>query len=106
MVTVLKTLIFSVLVPGTVAIWIPYRILSSAGSRGTISIGGFRYFGLVVMTIGALIYFWCAWDFTFAGKGTAAPIDPPRELVGHGWNLDHLNRQFRSVNRAFRSATP
>src|SRR6185369_2230852 len=80
----LKTLIFTVLVPGTVAIWIPYRILSPAGSRVAISIGAFRYFGFVVMTIGALIYFWCAWDFTFAGKGTPAPIDPPRELVVKG----------------------
>jgi protein-S-isoprenylcysteine O-methyltransferase Ste14 len=84
MITALKTLIFTVFVPGTVAIWIPYRILSSAGSRGSISIGGVRYFGLAVITIGALIYLWCAWDFTFAGKGTPAPIDPPRELVVKG----------------------
>lgn len=84
MITALKTLIFTVFVPGTVAIWIPYRILSSAGSRGTISIGGFRYVGLAVITIGALIYLWCAWDFTFAGKGTPAPIDPPRKLVVRG----------------------
>jgi protein-S-isoprenylcysteine O-methyltransferase Ste14 len=84
MITAFKTLLFTVFVPGTVAIWIPYRILSTAGTRGTISIGGFRYVGLVMMTIGALIYLWCAWDFTFAGKGTPAPIDPPRELVVSG----------------------
>jgi protein-S-isoprenylcysteine O-methyltransferase Ste14 len=84
MITALKTLIFNLFVPGTVAIWIPYRILSSAGTSGTISIGGFRYFGLAVITIGALLYLWCAWDFTFAGKGTPAPIDPPRELVVKG----------------------
>jgi protein-S-isoprenylcysteine O-methyltransferase Ste14 len=82
--TALKTVIFTLFVPGTVAIWIPYGILSSAGAGGTISTGGFRYFGLAVITIGALIYLWCAWDFTFAGKGTPAPIDPPRELVVRG----------------------
>jgi protein-S-isoprenylcysteine O-methyltransferase Ste14 len=27
---------------------------------------------------------WCAWDFTFAGRGTPAPIDPPKELVVQG----------------------
>ena len=37
-----------------------------------------------MITIGALNYLWCAWDFTFAGKGTPAPIDPPRELVVKG----------------------
>jgi protein-S-isoprenylcysteine O-methyltransferase Ste14 len=34
--------------------------------------------------LGASIYLWCAWDFTFAGRGTPAPIDPPKELVVRG----------------------
>jgi len=84
MTTALKTLIFTVIVPGTVAILVPYRILSSPGASGTLAIVGFRYFGLLVIPVGALIYFWCAWDFTFAGKGTPAPIDPPKELVVRG----------------------
>ena len=48
------------------------------------NIGIFRYLGVVPILIGASIYFWCAWDFTFAGKGTPAPIDPPKELVVRG----------------------
>lgn len=84
MTTALKTLIFTVIVPGTVAILIPYRILSSAVTRGTLAIDGFRHVGLLVIPIGALIYFWCAWDFTFAGKGTPLPIDPPVRLVVRG----------------------
>lgn len=36
------------------------------------------------MLLGASIYFWCAWDFTFAGRGTPAPIDPPKKLVVRG----------------------
>jgi len=81
---VLKTLIFTVLVPGTVAGWIPYSLLYAEGSRGSTPLGGFRFAGLASMLIGALIYFWCAWDFTFAGKGTPAPIDPPKQLVVRG----------------------
>ena len=27
---------------------------------------------------------WCFWDFLAKGKGTPAPIDPPRELVVSG----------------------
>jgi protein-S-isoprenylcysteine O-methyltransferase Ste14 len=80
----LKTLIFTLLVPGAVAVWIPYRLVSPPGSRGTIPLGGLRYAGLPAILIGALIYMWCAWDFTFAGKGTPAPIDPPKELVVRG----------------------
>jgi len=82
--TAIKTLIFTVLVPGTVAVWIPMRILSASGARSSISLDALRYLGAPAMLIGILIYLWCAWDFTFAGKGTPAPIDPPKELVVRG----------------------
>jgi protein-S-isoprenylcysteine O-methyltransferase Ste14 len=79
-----KTLIFTVLVPGTVAVLIPYRLGSSVAATGNLPIGSFRYSGVGLIVAGALIYFWCAWDFTFAGRGTPAPIDPPKELVVRG----------------------
>lgn len=80
----IKTLIFTILVPGTVAVWIPMRFLSAPGARGSLLLGSFRYAGLAGMLIGATIYLWCAWDFSFSGKGTPAPIDPPKELVVRG----------------------
>jgi len=79
-----KTLIFTVLVPGTVAVLLPYRLGSSPTARGSLALGSFRYVGFVLIVAGALIYLWCAWDFAFAGKGTPAPIDPPKELVVRG----------------------
>lgn len=82
--TALKTLIFTVFVPGAVAVLLPYGLASSPGARGSLALGSFRYFGLVLIVAGAMIYLWCAWDFTFAGKGTPAPIDPPKELVVKG----------------------
>ncbi len=82
--TALKTLIFTVLVPGTVAVLLPYRLASSPAARGSLPLGSLRYFGFVLIVAGALIYLWCAWDFTFAGKGTPAPLDPPKELVVRG----------------------
>lgn len=80
----LKTLIFTVLVPGTLAVLIPYRLVSSPAARGNLQIGGVRYAGLILITAGALIYLRCALDFVFAGKGTPAPIDPPKKLVVRG----------------------
>ena len=80
----IKTLIFTVLVPGSVAVYLPHLLVSSAGSRGTLPLGGFHYAGLVLILLGALIYLRCAWDFAFAGKGTPASIDPPKELVVRG----------------------
>src|SRR5262245_36388559 len=80
----LKTLIFTILVPGTVTIYIPYLLLSSADAAQRLPLGVFRYLGVIPILIGATIYFWCAWDFTFTGRGTPAPIDPPKELVAKG----------------------
>ena len=84
MVNAFKTLIFTILVPGTVAVLIPNRLASSPVARGTVPLDSFRYVGLVFVAAGALIYLLCAWDFAFAGKGTPAPIDPPKELVIRG----------------------
>jgi protein-S-isoprenylcysteine O-methyltransferase Ste14 len=82
--TGLKTLLFTVFVPASVTIYLPYLILSSPSALPPLPIGIFRYIGLPLMLLGASIYFWCAWDFTFAGRGTPAPIDPPKELVVRG----------------------
>lgn len=80
--TALKTLIFTVLVPGVLGFYLPFRLGSE--SEGTMPLGDWRYVGWIPIAIGAAIYFWCAWDFTFTGKGTPAPIDPPKTLVVRG----------------------
>jgi protein-S-isoprenylcysteine O-methyltransferase Ste14 len=80
----LKTLIFTVVVPGTVAVYIPYRLLTVGADGLSVEWGGIRYAAVIFMILGATIYLWCAWDFAAAGKGTPAPIDPPKELVVRG----------------------
>lgn len=77
----IKTLVFTVLVPGTVTVYIPYRLL---GSRAEFVLNGHHVLGLLPIAVGAAFYFWCAWDFAFAGHGTPAPIDPPKALVSRG----------------------
>ena len=80
----LKTIIFTFIVPGTVTVLIPYLLLSSRSGAPSIQLGPIRYFGALPILLGASVYLWCAWDFTFAGSGTPAPLDPPRELVARG----------------------
>jgi protein-S-isoprenylcysteine O-methyltransferase Ste14 len=95
--TVLKTAIFTIIVPGTVAIYIPYWLLSSSSVPALLPMGVFRYFGILLALLGAAIYFWCAWDFTFAGKGTPAPIDPPKMLVVKGLYRHIRNPMYAGV---------
>lgn len=80
----LKTIIFTIIVPGTVLVWAPYLLLSSSSVSSPPDIAGLRYFGVIPILLGAAIILWCAWDFTFAGKGTPAPMDPPKRLVVRG----------------------
>lgn len=80
----LKTIIFTFLVPSTVTILVPYWLLTRSDGPPPIELGILRYFGALPILIGVAIYCWCAWDFTFAGRGTPAPIDPPKRLVVRG----------------------
>jgi protein-S-isoprenylcysteine O-methyltransferase Ste14 len=78
----LKTLIFTILVPGTVVGIVPWLLLqSSGGANLTLSL---RLIGLLPLLLGVGLYFWCAGAFTFIGKGTPAPIDAPVFLVREG----------------------
>lgn len=78
---VLKALVFTVVVPGTVTVGIPYLMLSSSSD---FSFGGFQLIAVFSIALGTVFYLWCLWDFTFAGQGTPAPIDPPKVLVAKG----------------------
>jgi protein-S-isoprenylcysteine O-methyltransferase Ste14 len=82
--TAIKTLLWSIFVPGTFAITVPYLLLYSRFDFFRINLSRFRWFGLIPILAGVMLYIWCAWYFTFVGKGTPAPFDPPRELVIKG----------------------
>jgi protein-S-isoprenylcysteine O-methyltransferase Ste14 len=77
----LKTGTFAIVAPGFVAVGVPYLLL---GPRAEFEIGMARFAGAVPILLGAMALLWCAWDFVFAGRGTPAPIDPPRVLVVKG----------------------
>ena len=82
--TAFKTILWSIFVPGTVTVILPYLLLSSEFDSFRIEISVFRFFGLIPILIGIMIYIWCAWNFTFVGEGTPAPFDPPKKLVVKG----------------------
>ena len=77
-----KTLIFTVAVPATVTIYAPLWLVLSP--RAFVHADAAHMAGLLPIIFGACVYFWCAWDFATNGRGTPAPIDPPKELVARG----------------------
>jgi protein-S-isoprenylcysteine O-methyltransferase Ste14 len=82
--TAIKTLIFTlIIVLGVVTVGGPYLILRIK-PVAALHFGDFKFAGLALIALGAIIYAWCAWDFGRSGKGTPAPYDPPKELVVKG----------------------
>ena len=76
----LKNLLFTLLVPGTVGVYVP---LTLAGEQPPAS--GHRFLlALALLLVGGSIYAWCVWDFATFGRGTPAPIDAPKKLVVRG----------------------
>ena len=79
----LKNLLFTVLVPGFVAGWVPVVFLLHRAPLP--AAWTLRHFAaLPLFAVGATFYFACLWLFGAYGHGTPAPIDPPNKLVMRG----------------------
>jgi protein-S-isoprenylcysteine O-methyltransferase Ste14 len=75
---IFNTILFTIFVPGTVAILIPRWLV---GGFSTPANGPLTWLGGIVFVFGASIYFRCAWEFAVRGLGTPAPIAPTKFLV-------------------------
>ena len=80
----IKTALFTVVVPGTATVLLPWLILRHAGNSNMTDSLLFMAVGLGSISFGAGLYLWCATNFVRRGRGTPAPIDPPKNLVVSG----------------------
>lgn len=79
----LRAVVWSTLFAGTVGVYIPWRFYGVQLSRARLaSLPGIV--GLVVLAVGAALVLACIVEFAARGRGTPAPMDPPRELVVRG----------------------
>jgi len=81
--TILKSALFTILVPGTVVVVVPRAILSGANGHRSPSLG-LLIGGAVVFLAGLALYLICLAGFVRHGHGTPSPTDPPRRLVVRG----------------------
>ena len=80
----LEVAVFTVLVPGTVAFWLPPIILDPEKFKIPAPWSLPQLAALVPLAAGAAAYAWCAYEFATAGRGIPAPIDHPKQLVVTG----------------------
>ena len=92
----LKNFLFTVFVPGSVAVFIPYRIVVRA-DPGLVFAPWRLLWSAPLFLLGAGIYFWCLWNFAVTGRGTPAPIDPPKRLVVRGLYRHVRNPMYLGV---------
>ena len=85
----LKTLLFTIVVPGTVAGWLPYRL---HGDSPPTQNPALFLTAVLLIALGSAIYLHTAfWGFALHGDGTPAPMAPTKKLVAVG-----LHRYIRN----------
>lgn len=92
--TALRSLLFLILAPGTVAGYIPLVLLRKGSLIDT---GFIAYLAFPLWLIGGVIVLWSFWNFLVQGGGTPAPVDPPKELVAVGFYRYVRNPMYAGI---------
>jgi protein-S-isoprenylcysteine O-methyltransferase Ste14 len=79
----LRSLLWTVLLPGMVAGYIPWRYFGVSQVQLDFS-NPLHLLGLVVVAVGVALLAACIWEFAHRGRGTLSPVDPPKALVVQG----------------------
>ena len=92
----LRSLLWTLLLPGMVAGYVPWRWYGVGQVQARWNAPGF-YLGLLVLGLGAALLLACIWEFARRGRGTLSPVDPPTELVAQGLYRYVRNPMYLSV---------
>ena len=78
----LRAILAAAALPGTLAILLPWLV--ARGGAWRFEPGALRWLGAALVVPAACGLVWCIVDFARLGRGTLAPIDPPRFVVRGG----------------------
>ncbi len=93
----MRSLLFLVLIPGTVAGYVPLRILQASKQLFVPGLSASSMLAGCLALLGVSVLLRCVWDFLFAGRGTLAPFDPPQLLVVRGLYRFTRNPMYNGV---------
>lgn len=94
---VLGTLFYTLAVPGSMIVLVPFLLLTLHFRLIPIQLGIYHYAGWLLISAGAVIYIWAAFEVTSSGKGTPSPIYPPKLLVVRGPYRWMRNPMYASI---------
>jgi protein-S-isoprenylcysteine O-methyltransferase Ste14 len=75
-----RNVVFTIVVPGLGGAWLPWRILTRAGSTPAPA----AWEAALVIAVGIALYVWCVTNFAAVGDGTPGLWDSPRRVVATG----------------------
>lgn len=93
----LKVLLFTVFVPGTFILLIPCLIIKGQGEWVGLPLSPWRLPAYALFFLGVGVYLHCAWEFAHRGRGTPAPVDPPKRLVVSGLYRHNRNPMYAGL---------
>src|SRR5215470_20057781 len=76
----LRNLLFTLLVPGAGAVYVPWWILTHGDASPMLVVSP----AIAFIIVGVLLYISCQWAFATVGRGTPGPWDAPRHFVATG----------------------
>lgn len=79
----LRSLLWTFLLPGMVAGYVPWRYFGVSRARVEWR-DPLHVVAVAAIACGAALLAACIWEFARSGRGTLSPVDPPRELVARG----------------------
>jgi protein-S-isoprenylcysteine O-methyltransferase Ste14 len=91
-----RSLVWAALLPGLVAGYIPWRFFGPGELEVDLR-NPAHVAGLLCIGVGAALLGACIFEFARSGRGTLAPVDPPRALVVRGLYRYVRNPMYLSV---------
>ncbi|HET8713733.1 MAG TPA: isoprenylcysteine carboxylmethyltransferase family protein [Gemmatimonadales bacterium] len=93
----LRSLLWTILLPGMIAGYIPWRFFGLAQLKPSFS-NPLDLLALLGIAAGVALLAGCIWEFAARGRGTLSPADPARELVVQGLYRYVRNPMYLSVS--------
>ncbi len=76
----LRNVVFTIVVPGSAGVLVPWLILTAGGGVPVVNF----WPGFLSIAVGAGLYVWSVANFARVGRGTPGPWDPPQYMVATG----------------------
>ena len=92
----IRSLVWTLLLPGLIAGYLPWRYFGLREAQPNLQNPAYLL-GFLCITLGVVLLGTCIWEFARSGRGTLAPVDPPRELVVRGLYRYVRNPMYLSV---------